>query len=162
MKQGSWYEKIIEICYRVQTKNISNVDRVNDVLRKFHEFLKGFKIQQDLLEIRVINVTDFHSKKLDGNTLICSNRIKIEVVDDNQNWAQRLNIIIQPLVHKSFRDIKFDTISWEENFNIEVLDTIFEGEPKSSNWPSDLHLAVEAKSVDYVGDIKELEAKGLL
>lgn len=130
---SGWYEMLLGICWQIEVKNLNKVNEVNGFLRQFRRVIEGVKIQQGKINIRVENVDDFLSKKIDKHTLTCSNLVRICVIDESQNWASNKNTTVQPLIHNYFRALELH----EKSFKIRVLDTCFQGESKGNHWPPD-------------------------
>lgn len=142
MISDGWYEKIFSICFQVKSKKIGDISIVNDCLRQFRRILEGAQINKDKLEIRIESVSEFAAKRSDLETLVCSEQIKLCIVDDRKNWDWHQNNTIEPVIREHFEKLKFSDGRGDEALRITVSDICFAGEEKSGLWPDDVRLAM--------------------
>jgi len=132
-----FYEIILQICFQVKSKRLSDVGRVNSLLRDFRELVESQKIIAGSAKIRVETVSEFASQKMDLVTLNFSQQVKLTVVDDEAKWAYNRSHKIEPAIHKHFQALSLDNESkGNEKLEISYVDSSFGGDGnKDHRWP---------------------------
>jgi len=136
-EDSGWYETILQICFCVKGKRLSDIGRVNDLLRDFRKLVESQKIITGSARIRVQSVGEFASQKMDLMTLNFSQQIKLEVVDDETRWAYNRTHHIEPAIHNHFEKLSLSNKSkGDERLEISYVDSSFGGDGnKDHRWP---------------------------
>lgn len=132
-------EKYLDILVQVKGKDL-DARRVNPLLREYDNLLKECKISEErsdgkFFKASVNTIDDRKHELLDKNTLICSRKVKFNILNPFPHSQNNAEHKIHVCLHNALMQLAIKRGTLEEEIVIHTLDTCGTGGFKKGRWP---------------------------
>jgi len=127
-------------CYHCRGEKLSP-SRVNPLLRKFHDLLLGFKIEQGDFKAVVTIVDDVIIQEVDSRWIKVSAHLNFEIIDISAETQPLYGLDhgYSSLIHRELRKLSLTDGTYTKKVNIDVVDSYMGSSPpmnhEKSCWP---------------------------